>query len=79
VTRFSYILHRVLAGILLLLAVLAIANYYFDFGFFARGAKGVMLAVIGLMLIYAAYFVPSRDDVKDYEDAPKPPGADRNA
>ena len=68
-TRFKYSIHIVFAVVFLVLLLLSTANYYLDLGFFGRGAKGVMLVVLGLFVVYAAYFVPSRADVQAHRDA----------
>ena len=70
-TRFTYNLHRILAGILLIAILFSMANYYLDLGFFGRGAKGVLIFVVGLMLAYGTFFAPTRRDMREHKNAMK--------
>ena len=70
-TRLAYNLHRVLAGILLVALLFSAANYYSDLGLFGRGAKGVLLLVLFVMVIYGMFFSPTRQDMRDHRDARK--------
>ncbi|MEO8061578.1 MAG: hypothetical protein ABI821_02400 [Pseudomonadota bacterium] len=71
-TQFTYNAHSFLAGIFVLAILFSTANYYFDFGFFGRGAKGVVLAVLGLFIVYGYFFSPTRDEMREQKNAGKP-------
>jgi hypothetical protein len=63
-TRFVYNAHRVLAGAFVLAIIFSGTNYYLELGFFGRSAKGVVIAVLALFLIYVTFFSPTREDMK---------------
>jgi hypothetical protein len=65
-TRFSYNFRRAIAGVLLVLMVFAMTNYYFDLGYFGHRAKGLVLFGLGLVVIYAMFLVPSREDMEEH-------------
>jgi hypothetical protein len=65
-TKFAYRAHRILQAVFTAVGLFALANFYLDLGFFGRGAKGVLLSVMGVFVIYAAYFVPTRQDVHEH-------------
>jgi hypothetical protein len=60
----TYNRKRLVAGLLLLLAVCSIANYYFNLGFFPRFAKLLMMLVVLATLVYIVRFGPSRDEME---------------
>ena len=64
-TRLSYNLHRILAAVLLVLISFSAVNYYIDRGFFGRSAKGVLLLVLGVTVIYGGFFAPTRQDMRE--------------
>jgi hypothetical protein len=70
-TRSIYNAHRVLAGVFVLAILFSAANYYLELGFFGRGAKGVVLVILGLFLIYASCFSPTREDMREHRSARK--------
>ena len=70
-TRLAYTLHRVLGGILFLVLLFAMANYYFNLGFFGEHAKGIVLIGIGLILVYISFFAPTRADRQEHRGARK--------
>ena len=70
-TRFAYTLHRVLGGILFLMFLFAMANYYFNFGVFGEHAKGIVLLGIGLILTYISFLAPTRADRREHRGGRK--------
>jgi uncharacterized membrane protein len=71
--RSTYNLHRSLAGVFLAVGLFAGVNYYFDLGFFGRGAKGVLVLILLLFVIYGGFFAPTRQDMREYRDPAKKP------
>jgi hypothetical protein len=67
--KLAYGLNRVTAGIFLVAILFAMANYYFDLGFFRRGAKAVLTTVIAMFVIYGAFFAPTRQEMREHRDA----------
>lgn len=65
-TKLSYTLHRVLGGILFLVLLFAMVNYYFDLGVFGEHAKGIVLLGIALILTYISFFAPTRADRQEH-------------
>jgi hypothetical protein len=70
-TRSTYTLHRILAGLLFVSLSFAMANYYFDLGFFGEQAKGVMILGVGLAVIYRSFFAPTRADMREHSERRK--------
>ena len=72
-TRSSYVLHRVLAGIVFVLLVFAVANYYLALGLIGdqQTAKTVMFALVVFVAVYGAYFAPSLTEVRKQRQARK--------
>ena len=71
-TKFAYNLHRVFAGLILLLILLAGADYYLDLGFVGRRtSKGVLILCIVLMVVYGTFFSATRKDMQEYKEARK--------
>lgn len=70
-TKLTYNLHRIFAGLLLLVLVFAGADYYLDLGFFGRGAKGILILGMALVVIYGAFFSPTRQDMREHRNARK--------
>jgi len=71
--RSSYNRHRVFAGLLFILIAFSAVNYYFGLGFFGRGAKGVLLLVLGVILIYGGFFAPTRQDMREHGNTEREP------
>jgi hypothetical protein len=70
-TKLTYNLHRAFTGLLLLVVVLAMANYYLDLGLFGRGrgAKGVLILAMSVGVVYWYFFAPTRQDMREHRDA----------
>jgi hypothetical protein len=68
-TPWSYRVHLWI-GIGFLVALLfSVANDILRLGFFGRGARAVSAVTISLFLIYGAFFMPRRQDLRQYLDA----------
>lgn len=70
-TRLTYNLHRIFAGLFLLMLLFSGADYYLDLGFFGRGAKGILILVLALGVIYGTFFSPTRQDMREHRNARK--------
>ncbi|MGH8187995.1 MAG: hypothetical protein ACREUC_15655 [Steroidobacteraceae bacterium] len=71
-TRLAYNLHRVFAGLLLLLVLFAGANYYLDLGLLGhRASKGILILAIGVIVVYGAFFSPTRQNMREHKEARK--------
>jgi hypothetical protein len=64
-------LRRILAGVLMLLTLFALANYYFDLGVFDQHAKGFLILTIGLAVVYGAFLAPTRKDMDEFRESKK--------
>jgi fatty acid desaturase len=67
--RLSYNGHRAIAGIWLIVFLLAAANYLLEFGFFGRYAKLVMVLVLAVGIIYLTFFMPTRQEMREHREA----------
>lgn len=71
-SKWTYNLHRLFAGLLLLLVLIGGADYYLDPGFLGqRASKGVLILSIGLMVVYGGFFSPTRQDMREHKEARK--------
>lgn len=71
-SKLTYNLHRLFAGLLLLLVLFAGADYYLDLGFLGhRASKGVLILSIILMVVYGGFFSPTRQDMREHKEARK--------
>jgi len=59
---------RVGAGILLLVALFCVANYYFEWRIFGRFNKEVMVGVFIIMFIYQLRIGPTLEEIQNYRD-----------
>ena len=64
----SYRLHQLVAGLFLVALLSSGANYMFEFGFFGRAAKAVAAMILLLFVIYATFFAPTRQQMREYQD-----------
>ena len=67
--RLPYNVNRALAGLLLAALLFFGTNYYLELGFFGRGAKLLMISVLGIGVIYSAFFVPTRQEMREHREA----------
>lgn len=65
-TRSTYNRHRIFAVCLLLVLLFSVANYYLDLDFFGRGAKGILLLAMAVIVVYGAFFSPTREDMREH-------------
>ena len=56
---------RIIGISLAVLAAFFLTNYYFDLGFFGRGAKGLLILTIGIGVVWGAYFAPTRQELSE--------------
>lgn len=69
-TRLAYNLHRVFAALLLLVLLFSGADYYLDLGFLGhRGAKGVLILAMAVVVVYGIFFAPTRQDMREHKEA----------
>lgn len=60
---------RIIGMCLGVFTVLSAANYYLELGFFGRGAKGLVILSIGLVVFWGAFFAPTRQELREDRDA----------
>jgi hypothetical protein len=53
------------AAVLVVLALVA-ADYFLDLGLFGRGARGILILVIGMVFVWGARFAPAPRDWQEY-------------
>jgi hypothetical protein len=70
-TKSAFDLHRIIAGILFVVILFAAADYYLELGFFGRGAKGILLLAMGVLVIYGMFFSPKRNDTSEHSGEEK--------
>jgi uncharacterized integral membrane protein len=71
-TKLTYNLHRLFAGLLLLLVLFAGADYYLELGFLGhRVSKGVLILAIVMMVVYGGFLSPTRQEVRELEETRK--------
>jgi hypothetical protein len=69
-TRLTYNLHRVFAGIFLIVFLFCAADYYLDLGFFgSRVSMGILIFAILVAAVYGSFFSPTPEDVRQHRDA----------
>jgi hypothetical protein len=69
-TRLTYTLHRIFAGIIFVGLLFAGANYYFDLGVINHhSAQGLMLLLMGVVVVWGTFFSPSRQDMREHRAA----------
>ncbi len=68
-TKSTYTLHMIIVYILLAALAFSAANYYLDLGFFRRGAKGALVLVIGVGIVWCLFFAPTRQDRLEHKQA----------
>ena len=71
-TKSTYNLHRLFAGLTLLLTLFAAADYYSDLDVFGpRMSKGLLILAIGVMVVYGSFFSPTRQDMREHKEGRK--------
>lgn len=70
IMRISRLTWQRIIGISLgLLTAFFMANYYLGLGFFGRGAKGLLILMIGLGIMWGAFFAPTRQALREDRDS----------
>lgn len=64
--KLSYNQHKVVASFLFMVFLLAAANYHLELGFLGRYAKVVMILTLGFLVVYCAYFMPTRKEIREH-------------
>jgi hypothetical protein len=67
--KLPYNLNRALAGLLLAALLFAAADYYLELGFFGHSAKLVMILVLGVVVAYGVFVMPTRQEMQDHRNA----------
>ncbi len=71
-TELAYNLHRLFAGLLLLLVLFAGADYYLELGILGhRVSKGVLILAIVITVVYGNFFSPTRQDMRELKETRK--------
>jgi hypothetical protein len=66
-TRSTFNRHRMFAGFLLLVLVLAAANYYLDLGYFGRAARLLVVLATAAVFVYVSCFSPTLEDMREHK------------
>jgi len=67
-TEIPYHGKRIGAGILLLIGLFSLANYYFEWGIFGRFEKAAMIGIFLVSFIYLVRVGPTVEDMLDHRD-----------
>lgn len=67
-TLLSYRVHQAVAVVFLAALLLSGADYVFKLGFFGSTAKPVAGVILLLLVIYAGFFAPARQEMQEYLD-----------
>jgi NADH:ubiquinone oxidoreductase subunit 4 (subunit M) len=63
-------LHRLFAGLLLLVGAFAGVDYFLDLGLPGnRVSRGVLILCTMLMVVYGGFFSPRREDMRQHREA----------
>lgn len=69
-TKSTYTLHMAFAWVLLVALAFCAANYYLDLGFLsARSAKGLLILVVAVGVVWSAFFAPTRQEREEHRQA----------
>lgn len=66
-----YKAHRIVLSIGLLMCLPLLIDFIFDLGFFGRLGKGILLFALGLFLLYAFFFAPTRAEIEELKNRHK--------
>jgi hypothetical protein len=65
-TRFTFEVHRIVAGIFLVAGLLAAGNYYLEWGYFGARAKGLLFLLMMVFIVYFYRFAPTAQDMREH-------------
>ena len=66
--KLSFAGKRLVLGVGLLLCLLCVANYYFNFGVFGRFAKHAMIVSFIVIVLVQHFIGPTLSEVQEYRD-----------
>jgi hypothetical protein len=64
--KFSFTMRRVFVGCALVPCVLAVANYYFEWGLFGSFDRGLIAASFVLLFLVMRYLGPTMQEIRDH-------------
>lgn len=66
--KLSFNAKRIGAGILLLIGLLCVANYYFELEILGRFDREAMIGIFIMMFIYLSWVGPTFEEIQEYRD-----------